>query len=53
MEIEKGDELSEEFIMDELHPKKNLYQPKFDKPKGPPGRGARRLTSKQPQEEHV
>ncbi|KAI9565363.1 hypothetical protein GHT06_009155 [Daphnia sinensis] len=50
IEVEKGDELTEDFVMDELHPKKNLHQPKFEKPKGPPGRGARRLTSQKPQE---
>lgn len=46
IEVENGDEITEEFVMDELHPKKNLHQPKFDKPKGPPGRGARRLMRK-------
>ena len=37
--------------MDELHPKNNIYQPKFEKPKGPPNRGARRITAKKPEEE--
>nr|CAG4638618.1 EOG090X0A90 [Cyclestheria hislopi] len=46
IEIELGNELDEEFLMDELHPKKNLHQPKFEKPKGPPNRGARRLLKK-------
>nr|CAG4648787.1 EOG090X0A90 [Polyphemus pediculus] len=50
IEIETGGELSEDYLMDELHPKKNIYQPKFEKPKGPPNRGARRLTSKKPEE---
>ena len=36
--METGSELTEDFVMDELHPKKNLHQPKFDKPRGPPGR---------------
>jgi len=51
VEIDTGKELTEDFLMDELHPKKNIYQPKFQKPKGPPNRGARRLTTKQPGEE--
>ncbi len=27
--------MSEEFIMDEVHPKKTIVKPKFLKPKGP------------------
>ncbi|KAI9565341.1 hypothetical protein GHT06_009133 [Daphnia sinensis] len=50
IEVEKGDELTEDFIRDELHPRKKLHQPKFENPKGPPGRGARRLTSQKPQD---
>nr|CAG4646446.1 EOG090X0A90 [Macrothrix elegans] len=53
IEVENGDELTEEFLMDEIHPKKNLHRPKFEKPKGPPGRGARRLITKTPQEETI
>lgn len=34
--------------MDELHPKKTANErPKFDKPKGPPNRGAKRITKPQ------
>ncbi|XP_065066650.1 twinfilin-1-like [Rhopilema esculentum] len=44
VEISDGSELSEEFLQDELHPKKILHQPKFAKPKPPPGRGAKRMT---------
>ncbi|XP_065347245.1 twinfilin [Cloeon dipterum] len=44
LEIDSGDELTQEFLQDELHPKKNLHRPKFDKPKGPPNRGAKRIT---------
>lgn len=47
LEIDSGTELSEEFLLDEIHPKKCLYQPKFAKPKGPPNRGAKRLTKPQ------
>lgn len=47
LEIDSGDELTEEFLQDELHPKKCLHRPKFAKPKGPPNRGAKRLTKPQ------
>lgn len=44
LEIDSGAELTEEFLQDELHPKKILHRPAFAKPKGPPNRGAKRLT---------
>jgi len=44
IEISDGAELTEEFLQDELHPKKILHRPKFAKPKPPPGRGAKRMT---------
>lgn len=47
IEIDDGAELTEEFLQDEIHPKKNLHRPKFAKPKGPPNRGAKRLTKSQ------
>uniref|UniRef100_A0A1B6CRZ5 Twinfilin n=1 Tax=Clastoptera arizonana TaxID=38151 RepID=A0A1B6CRZ5_9HEMI len=47
LEIDSGSELTEEFLQDEIHPKINLHRPKFEKPKGPPGRGAKRLTKAQ------
>ncbi|XP_071443638.1 twinfilin [Hetaerina americana] len=47
VEIESGSELTEEFFQEILHPKKNLHRPKFAKPKGPPNRGAKRLTKGQ------
>jgi len=43
VEVDSGNELTEEFIMDELHPKKNITEKKFAKPK-PPSRGNRRIT---------
>ncbi|XP_037949752.1 twinfilin [Teleopsis dalmanni] len=49
LEIDSGTELTEDFLQDELHPKKILHRPAFAKPKGPPNRGAKRLT--RPQEE--
>lgn len=47
LEIDDGRELTEGFLQEELHPKISLHQPKFAKPKGPPGRGAKRLTKVQ------
>lgn len=47
LEIDDGDELTEEFLMEELHPKKILHRPQFAKPKGPPNRGPKRLTRPQ------
>lgn len=46
IEIEDTGEITEEFLLDQLHPKKSLHRPRFDKPKGPPGRGARRMVQR-------
>ncbi|XP_038066329.1 twinfilin-1-like [Patiria miniata] len=44
IEINSGDVLTESFLMDEVHPVRNLHRPAFAKPKGPSGkRGQRRL----------
>ncbi|KAA0201727.1 hypothetical protein HAZT_HAZT003554 [Hyalella azteca] len=50
IEIGEGSELTEEFLMEEIHPKQNLHRPKFNKPKGPAHRGNKRLT-KAPQDD--
>ncbi|XP_073951119.1 twinfilin actin binding protein [Choristoneura fumiferana] len=47
IEIDDGKELTEEFLYDEIHPKRNLHRPAFAKPKGPPNRGAKRITKSQ------
>lgn len=47
LEIDSGDELTQDYLLDEVYPKVNLHRPKFDKPKGPPNRGARRITKPQ------
>lgn len=49
IEVESGSELTEEFLTDELHPKKifGTNRQKFAKPKGPANRGAKRLTKPQ------
>ncbi|XP_052779679.1 twinfilin-1-like [Mya arenaria] len=43
LEIDDAEELTEEFLYDELHPKKNIATMKFEKPKGPQKRGPRKL----------
>ncbi|XP_045493396.1 twinfilin [Colias croceus] len=45
--VDEGKELTEEFLYDEIHPKVNLHRPAFAKPKGPPNRGAKRITKAQ------
>lgn len=47
LEIDNGSELTEDYLQDELHPKRILHRPQFSKPKGPPNRGAKRLTKPQ------
>lgn len=44
IEIDDGAELTEEFVYDEVHPKKTIVKKQFDRPKGPAGRGPRRVT---------
>ncbi|GAB1598875.1 twinfilin-1-like [Argonauta hians] len=43
IEISEGSELTEDFLQDELHPKKNIARQAFAKPKGPSSRGPRRM----------
>lgn len=50
VEIGEGSELTEEFLLEELHPQQCLHRPKFNKPKGPANRGNKRLT-KVPQDD--
>ena len=38
IEIDSGKDLSEAYIMDEVHPQQQAYKPKFMKPPGPSGR---------------
>ncbi|KAL1495098.1 hypothetical protein ABEB36_010569 [Hypothenemus hampei] len=47
IEIDSGSELTEQFLYEELHPTNTLHRPKFAKPKGPPGRGPKRMTKNQ------
>ncbi|XP_053321332.1 twinfilin-1 [Spea bombifrons] len=44
MEIDNGDELTSDFLYEEVHPKQQAHKQNFAKPKGPAGkRGIRRL----------
>uniref|UniRef100_A0AAY4E3T2 ADF-H domain-containing protein n=1 Tax=Denticeps clupeoides TaxID=299321 RepID=A0AAY4E3T2_9TELE len=44
MEIDSGDELTEEFLYEEVHPKQHAHKQAFAKPRGPAGkRGNKRL----------
>ncbi|XP_054721658.1 twinfilin-2-like [Uloborus diversus] len=47
IEMDDDDELTEEFLIDQIHPKQTIYKPKFSKPKGPMNRGAKRLVKVQ------
>uniref|UniRef100_T1IMS1 ADF-H domain-containing protein n=1 Tax=Strigamia maritima TaxID=126957 RepID=T1IMS1_STRMM len=50
IEIDDAEDLTEEFLLDEIHPKLNIHKQKFPKPKGPPNRGARRITKLRPED---
>ncbi|KAG5274272.1 hypothetical protein AALO_G00134250 [Alosa alosa] len=44
MEIDSGEELTEEFLYDEVHPKQHAFKQAFAKPRGPAGkRGHKRI----------
>jgi len=43
VEIDDAKELTKEFLYEEIHPNKNVAKQKFGRPKGPAGRGPRRL----------
>lgn len=47
LEIDSGSELTENYLYEEIHPTKCLHRPKFEKPKGPPNRGPKRMTKAQ------
>lgn len=45
MEIDNGEELTADFMYEEVHPKQHAHKQAFAKPKGPAGRrGDRRIT---------
>lgn len=43
LEIDEPSELTEEYLYDEIHPKKNIATMKFAKPQGPQKRGPKKL----------
>uniref|UniRef100_A0A3P8XII6 Twinfilin actin-binding protein 2a n=1 Tax=Esox lucius TaxID=8010 RepID=A0A3P8XII6_ESOLU len=46
IEIDNGDELTEEFLYSEVHPKQHAFKQAFAKPRGPAGkRGSKRVCS--------
>ena len=47
LEIDDGSELTPDQLYDHLHPRITLGRPQFSKPKGPPNRGAKRMTKPQ------
>lgn len=47
LEIDDPSELTEANIYNEVHPPKNVAKQKFAKPKGPAGRGPKRLTKRE------
>uniref|UniRef100_A0A1Y1MDH8 Twinfilin n=1 Tax=Photinus pyralis TaxID=7054 RepID=A0A1Y1MDH8_PHOPY len=47
IEIDTDSELTEKNLYEEVHPTKNLHRPIFAKPKGPPGRGPKRMIKSQ------
>uniref|UniRef100_A0A914W446 Twinfilin n=2 Tax=Plectus sambesii TaxID=2011161 RepID=A0A914W446_9BILA len=52
IEIDSTEVVTDEYLLDQLHPKVHLAQQKFAKPKGPPGRGVRRITKHVTQPTH-
>ncbi|XP_074646814.1 twinfilin-2-like [Tubulanus polymorphus] len=46
LEIDDGKELVKDFLYSEIHPVKNVHKQAFSKPKGPGGRGPKRMTKK-------
>ncbi|KAJ7997860.1 hypothetical protein DPEC_G00216540 [Dallia pectoralis] len=52
LEIDNGDELTPDFLYEEVHPKQHAHRQAFAKPKGPGGkRGVRRITRPPGEEE--
>ena len=47
METDDPTEINEQYLIDEIHPKRDIVRQQFARPKGPPNRGVRRLTKPQ------
>ncbi|KAL2103127.1 hypothetical protein ACEWY4_002295 [Coilia grayii] len=53
LEIDNGDELTDDFLYEEVHPKQQAHKQAFAKPKGPAGKkGGRRITRTPGDEDH-
>jgi twinfilin-like protein len=46
IETDDPKEITSDFLYDSIHPKKNIAKTQFAKPKGPAGRGPKRMTAK-------
>ena len=44
IEVDNPSEVTEQFLYEEVHPKVTIVKQQFAKPKGPAGRGPKRLT---------
>ena len=44
MEVDDASELTEKYVYEEVHPTRNVVRQQFAKPKGPGGRGPKRMT---------
>ena len=44
IEIDDGQELTAEFLYEEIHPKTTIVKQQFSKPPGPTRRGPKRMT---------
>ena len=42
VELDSPSEMSEQYLMDEVHPKTQAYRPKFDRPKPPQRRAGKK-----------
>lgn len=43
IEVDAADEITKDFVYDEVHPKKNIVKQQFAKPRGPAGRAPRNI----------
>ena len=50
MEVDSPDEVTEECLYDALHPAKNVARQQFARPRGPAGRGPKRMIRKKEEE---
>ena len=51
IEIDDPKELTEAFLQEEIHPKRDIVRQQFARPKGPGGRGPKRMTKPKPDQQ--